>query len=182
MEISSNFEPKTKFDFPALLCQCGVAEVVVNPRWPPRTSVGKQERATSLSASCSRRWGWSGFLCCLFRISGVGDVDFGFLGVSRCKWGVRQRVGWAWSPSVPPPPHTHSDDQLLRNSSSPKESIFIIDINDMTVVNIDSYPRMRGMFQVQYGKFNFKWALDQNLSELIIINMNAVLVWSEVQT
>ena len=138
MEISSNFELKTKFDFPALLCQCGAAEVVANPRWPPWTSVGKQERATSpASTSCSRRWGWSGFLCCVFRISGVGDVDFGFLGVSRCKWGVRQRVGWAWSPSVShprTPTLTHSDDQLLRNSSSPKESIFIIDIKDMTVV------------------------------------------------
>ena len=109
MGISSNFSVSNTFDFPALLCQCGVAEVVVNPRWPPRTSVGKQERATSPSASCCRRWGWSGFLCCVFGISGVGNIEFGFLGVSRCKWGVRQRVGWAWSPSVPPPPHTHSN-------------------------------------------------------------------------
>ena len=45
------------------------------------------------------------------------------------------------------PTLAHSDDQLLRNSSSPKESIFIIDINDITVVNIDSYPRVRDMFK-----------------------------------
>ena len=70
MGISSNFELQTKFDFPALLCQCGVAEVVANPRWPPRTSVGKQERATSPAPAA---------------LAGGDEVDFfavfsGFLG------------------------------------------------------------------------------------------------------
>ena len=71
MEISSNFSISNTFDFPALLCQCGVAEVVVNPRWPPRTSVGKQERATSPAPAA---------------LAGGDEVDFfavfsGFLGL-----------------------------------------------------------------------------------------------------
>ena len=70
MGISSNFSVSKTFDFPALLCQCGVAEVVVNPRWPPRTSVGKQERATSPAPAA---------------LAGGDEVDFfavfsGFLG------------------------------------------------------------------------------------------------------
>ena len=137
MEISSNFELKTKFDFPALLCQCGVAEVVANPRWPPRTSVGKQERATSPAPAA---------------LAGGDEVDFfavfsGFLGsvmkvlgswaCQGASGGLDKELG-GLGLQVFPPPHTHSDDQLLRNSSSPKESIFIIDIKDMTIVNIDS--------------------------------------------